>query len=261
MSNKWNDYRPAAEECGGCGCVETLIAKCAELEAQLAEYEWVNKTDSAVLDLAKTMQFKLDKNKHKECDMMNPDGNGSHWSHCGIGWLLGRLKVETIELEEAIDTGTNSEAIQRECADVANFAMMIHDNVSLPQQSKREFLQNGAMEAVTGSIPESVEGKANFMDTIKPVTVLPDCIWQRRSGGVIHCEKTDSGYFFSGCSKRCTSPEPIETSTLNNNPVSGLPLKLYSCSGDSVKSKQKPKTDLSELESLHYQPGQEQEGE
>ena len=88
-----------------------------------------------ILALAKTMQFKLDKNKHKECPIMNPAGDNRHWSHCAVDWLYGRILDEWEELGEALDVpGDGSEDllqdILHECADVANFAMMIHDNVS-----------------------------------------------------------------------------------------------------------------------------------
>jgi len=79
------------------------------------------------------MQSKLDLNKHKECAVMNPDNKGRGWHHCDEEWLFERLKQEVTELEEAFnspDTAKLSyiENIVKECADVANFAMMIADN-------------------------------------------------------------------------------------------------------------------------------------
>lgn len=61
----------------------------------------------------------LRKNDHK-----------SHWKNYSLKWLLRRLKTEVRELERAInkitkDTGPD---VDSECADVANFAMMISDN-------------------------------------------------------------------------------------------------------------------------------------
>jgi len=54
-----------------------------------------------------------------------------HWSLVPDGYLLKRLKEEVIELEQALDTrarGYDRQAeILSECADVANFAMMIAD--------------------------------------------------------------------------------------------------------------------------------------
>lgn len=83
---------------------------------------------SEVLYFAKTMQGKLDKNQHKACSIMNPDGNGRGWGHCDINWLIYRCREELIELEEAIKQGDIDNAIL-ECADVGNFAMMIQDNI------------------------------------------------------------------------------------------------------------------------------------
>lgn len=86
--------------------------------------------------LTKSMQFKLEKNQHKDCEVMNIGDKGRCWSHCSLFWLLGRLIDEAKELDEAL-TGIDSpkptpeqvEAVKMECADVANFAMMIHDNI------------------------------------------------------------------------------------------------------------------------------------
>jgi len=92
--------------------------------------------EASVMELAKRMQYKLEKNKHKECPVMNPNGLGRGWNHCKIEWLLGRLREETIELEDAIDNNEGHEAIMMECADVANFAMMIHDNTLAKYKEK-----------------------------------------------------------------------------------------------------------------------------
>lgn len=84
-----------------------------------------------IMALAKTMQFKLDKNKNKGCREMNPDGKGRGWSHCSLFWLRRRIKDETVELFYALQQRRKEpEKIMRECADIANFAMMIHDKVS-----------------------------------------------------------------------------------------------------------------------------------
>ena len=64
-----------------------------------------------------------------------------HWKELPIDLLLRLMKGELSELEEAIDTYRTStvksvdsvesilmENILKECADIANFCMMIHDN-------------------------------------------------------------------------------------------------------------------------------------
>ncbi len=89
-----------------------------------------------IMALAKTMQYKLDKNGNKECDVMNPDGTGRGWSHCDTDWLAERIQDELDELNRALDSANwhpvieDYNAVLNECADVANFAMMIHDMTS-----------------------------------------------------------------------------------------------------------------------------------
>lgn len=73
-------------------------------------------TDAEVVsDLSADMLLKLRHNKQK-----------AHWSTVSNDWLLTRLKEEVSELECALESG---EGIVYECADVANFAAMIADNV------------------------------------------------------------------------------------------------------------------------------------
>lgn len=89
-----------------------------------------------VLAFAKTMQNKLDKNKHKACNVMNPDGKGRGWEHCEPFWLTSRIEDELAELKEILtdhllEPGKfPAREVQLECADVGNFAMMIHDNTT-----------------------------------------------------------------------------------------------------------------------------------
>jgi NTP pyrophosphatase (non-canonical NTP hydrolase) len=85
--------------------------------------------EPAITSFAKTMQFKLDKNKFKLCENMNPTREGRTWGQCSQQWLLKRLREESLELEEALVAG-NVDDIQNEAGDVGNFAMMIHDNAS-----------------------------------------------------------------------------------------------------------------------------------
>lgn len=87
-----------------------------------------NKMEQSIISLAEDMQFKLIKNAQKHCDKMNPNSGVRNWSHLDHEWLLGRAKQEIIELEESIACGDIKNAIL-ECADVANFVMMVHDNL------------------------------------------------------------------------------------------------------------------------------------
>jgi NTP pyrophosphatase (non-canonical NTP hydrolase) len=84
--------------------------------------------EKSVLKIAELMQHKLDKNKHKECAIMNPEGKGRMWSDCDVRWLLMRLREEADEIEKALNENESPVEIAKECADVCNFAMMIADN-------------------------------------------------------------------------------------------------------------------------------------
>lgn len=111
--------------------VKMLGLVCCDMESVLkAVGNWRPKRiNPAVLSFAETMQYKLDKNEHKPCGKMNGDGKGRRWDNCKTSWLFYRLYEEARELERAIAEG-DSEHIQEEAADVGNFAMMIHDNIS-----------------------------------------------------------------------------------------------------------------------------------
>ena len=96
----------------------------------------------AVMRFAKTMDVKLRANKHKV-----------HWSKLEQFYLLYRLEQELTELRMAmIDEGASDEeqakAIISECADVANFAMMISDNIrnnseNAPAHPRRTSINGG----------------------------------------------------------------------------------------------------------------------
>ena len=66
---------------------------------------------------ARVMERKLRKNDHKR-----------HWSKCDEEYLLRSLRNEMEELFDACEGGESDRAVESECADVANFAMMIADN-------------------------------------------------------------------------------------------------------------------------------------
>lgn len=87
----------------------------------------------SVMWFSKEMEAKLAKNDHK-----------GGWAACDVRWLLNRLNEELEELENIISTrdlesgyrsvgeglsiiDTDNEAIIKEAADVANFAMMVAD--------------------------------------------------------------------------------------------------------------------------------------
>lgn len=68
--------------------------------------------------LAQSMAYKLDLNAHKRC-----------WQHYGrpeAYWFLTKLREEVEELQDAMLRGSAVD-VMLEAADVANFAMFIHD--------------------------------------------------------------------------------------------------------------------------------------
>lgn len=69
----------------------------------------------AVMWFAEMMEAKLAKNDHK-----------GGWNNCDLQYLSMRLTQERKELTEAIKS-RNKQRIIDECADIANFAMMIAD--------------------------------------------------------------------------------------------------------------------------------------
>jgi NTP pyrophosphatase (non-canonical NTP hydrolase) len=74
-----------------------------------------------VLKFALEMEKKLAKNRHK--------GNAENWQMAGAKILFRLLRDEVDELAEALDHCVPEDSI-KECADVANFAMMIADCVA-----------------------------------------------------------------------------------------------------------------------------------
>ncbi len=91
-----------------------------------------------ILRIAQLMQYKLDKNKHKECDILNPDGTGRKWDNCDVTWLQSRLLEEFEEMRKAILNKESPEEIAKECADICNFAMMIADRVGGLKDAREE---------------------------------------------------------------------------------------------------------------------------
>lgn len=66
---------------------------------------------------AREMEKRLEANDHK-----------TGWGSCSLQYLSMRLTQERRELERAIKNKDIKNVIE-ECADIANFAMMIADNV------------------------------------------------------------------------------------------------------------------------------------
>lgn len=95
------------------------------IESKIAAAEKRGRREKArdeVIWFAEVMEDKLKKNDHK-----------THWKYAEIGYLSKRLHQESKELSRALqhtdETEQSNLEIIQECADVANFAMMIADNI------------------------------------------------------------------------------------------------------------------------------------
>jgi NTP pyrophosphatase (non-canonical NTP hydrolase) len=73
---------------------------------------------NCIKEFNETMLYKLNINNYKE-----------HWSNYTINQLSYYLELELGELQDAL-LKNNKESIKLECADIANFAMMIYDNIN-----------------------------------------------------------------------------------------------------------------------------------
>jgi len=87
----------------------------------------MSKTWPIVMEFARAMEHKLSENKHK--------GDQEGWRSEGFPFLLHCIDIERRELIESIKQDSLEEG-QKECADIANFAMMIYDK--LEQKIKDE---------------------------------------------------------------------------------------------------------------------------
>lgn len=70
-----------------------------------------------VLRFALEMERKLKLNDHK-----------GGWEDCPNDYLLKRIDEELVELKTVVESKKSRRRVINECADVANFAMMISDN-------------------------------------------------------------------------------------------------------------------------------------
>lgn len=78
----------------------------------------INEVRTELYHFVAAQEKKLKKNDHK-----------LHWSNCTSEFLFGRLLDEVAELHKAMLTDAADDDIKNECIDVANFAMMIADNL------------------------------------------------------------------------------------------------------------------------------------
>ncbi len=72
----------------------------------------------SVKEFAEAMELVLRENDHK-----------SGWDYISIKDLITRMRQELVELERSFNN-CDPEGVIHEATDVANFAMMIHDNLT-----------------------------------------------------------------------------------------------------------------------------------
>lgn len=86
---------------------------------------------------AQAMQFKLDKNAHKDGWPSKDESGARGWRNVGLPFLLSKLDEEVSELAYAAYNGTADEA-KYEAADVGNIAWMIADICSALRKQEGE---------------------------------------------------------------------------------------------------------------------------
>lgn len=70
----------------------------------------------------------LNKFKRAMLEKLIENNHKMGWEGLSDKWILNRIRQEKTEIETALRNGNLKEA-KRECADVANFAMMLWDNL------------------------------------------------------------------------------------------------------------------------------------
>lgn len=78
--------------------------------------------------ISETMAMKFERNLFKPDPLMNPDGEGRRHEHLSEDFFLDRMRGEMKEIEEALEAG-DLEGALKECADVANFAVMLYGKI------------------------------------------------------------------------------------------------------------------------------------
>lgn len=91
---------------------------CPNPDPEDAEWVRIEILRPSVAAFAQAMEQKLKENDYK-----------GHWDHCSMQYLSMRLTQEREELRRAVERADSKEVL-REAADVANFAMMIAENVA-----------------------------------------------------------------------------------------------------------------------------------
>ena len=125
-----NDYPVPAIICRKCGFMMTSYERVTK--QQLIE-KWNHRAEPCVkmgfreelLNFATDMEITLKLNDYK-----------GGWEHESVDYLMKRLDDGITELKIALDFAQSAEEKKRECVDVANFAMMLYDVLSLCREEK-----------------------------------------------------------------------------------------------------------------------------
>jgi hypothetical protein len=116
--------------------LERKLDECLQKETPESLREWLNKkraeekeADGGQIDCKVSLRPELQKfAEAMEKILEYQDRYKSGWENCTLQYLSMRLTQERKELAEAFQK-KDKEAIKHECCDIANFCMMIYDNI------------------------------------------------------------------------------------------------------------------------------------
>jgi hypothetical protein len=97
-------------------------------------------TSEAVLQFAHHMEAKLAQNRHK--------GDREGWLKADPWELFWLLRKEVRELDQAMTHCQTPDEVTKECADIANFAMMVADTYRVKREQQAQLTQHDDCEPV-----------------------------------------------------------------------------------------------------------------
>jgi hypothetical protein len=107
-------------ECPWCRMKADHAARVAELEAERdalkAKLDKAVQARESVKNMAQMMEAQLRRNEHR-----------GGWDNCCRAYFLEKLEINLRDLRHNLDAGLHAVA-QRDCADIANFSMMLAEN-------------------------------------------------------------------------------------------------------------------------------------
>jgi len=117
-------------------------------------------------------------------EKLRSNGHKPHWRECSINDLIEMMEGEIQELKDELIEMNLEEAL-RECADIANFAAMIYDNINKKFVTKKNIDSKPSLsgknivEAFLNEIYDKAESKQKICTTLK-ITLATISRW--RSG-------------------------------------------------------------------------------